>query len=74
MALPLEAKAFRSALLNELSQSKPLPAVPPAVPVGLPGDLLKRRPDVREAEARVAAETARVGVAPLAVLDRPVDA
>ncbi len=51
------------ALLNELTQSKPLPTVPPAVPVGLPADLLKRRPDVREAEARVAAETARVGIA-----------
>jgi NodT family efflux transporter outer membrane factor (OMF) lipoprotein len=51
------------ALLNELSQGKPLPAVPPTVPVGLPADLLKRRPDIRGAEARVAAETARVGVA-----------
>jgi multidrug efflux system outer membrane protein len=50
-------------LLDELTQSKPLPTVPPAVPVGLPADLLKRRADIREAEARVAAETARVGVA-----------
>jgi multidrug efflux system outer membrane protein len=51
------------ALLQELTQSKPLPAVPPNVPVGLPADLLKRRPDIRQVEARVAAETARVGVA-----------
>jgi multidrug efflux system outer membrane protein len=50
-------------LLTELTNAKPLPTVPPAVPAGLPGDLLKRRPDIREAGARVAAETARVGVA-----------
>jgi NodT family efflux transporter outer membrane factor (OMF) lipoprotein len=33
------------------------------VPVGLPSDLLRRRPDVRRAEANLHAATARVGVA-----------
>jgi NodT family efflux transporter outer membrane factor (OMF) lipoprotein len=51
------------ALLDELTGTRPFPAVPQVVPVGLPADLLKRRPDIREAEARVAAETARAGVA-----------
>ncbi|SPE41343.1 Transcriptional regulator, Fis family [Candidatus Sulfopaludibacter sp. SbA3] len=51
------------ALTAELSEVKPLPATPPAVPVGLSGDLLKRRPDVRRADAEVAAARARVGVA-----------
>lgn len=51
------------ALRSELAASAPLPAMPPEVPAGLPADLLKRRPDIRRADAEIAATTARVGVA-----------
>jgi len=52
-----------SALQKELESEKPLPAAPPEVPLGLPGDLLKRRPDLRRAEAEIAAAMARAGAA-----------
>lgn len=40
-----------------------LPAVPDRIAVGIPADTLRQRPDVRAAERRLAAETARVGAA-----------
>lgn len=51
------------ALDNELADTKPLPPVPPRLPVGLPSDLLRARPDIRMAERKLAQATAQVGVA-----------
>jgi NodT family efflux transporter outer membrane factor (OMF) lipoprotein len=41
----------------------PIPATPPQVVVGIPADLIRRRPDLRSAERLVAAQNAQIGVA-----------
>ncbi len=52
-----------NALREDLATAKPVPPVPPRVPVGLPSELARRRPDVRQAEAQLHAATADIGVA-----------
>ncbi len=52
-----------TALSSSLDSLAPMPALPPLNAIGTPEQLLRRRPDVRVAERRLAASTARVGVA-----------
>jgi NodT family efflux transporter outer membrane factor (OMF) lipoprotein len=51
------------ALEPELRRPQMIPRVPRKVPVGIPGTSVRRRPDVREAEARLHQATAQTGVA-----------
>lgn len=51
------------ALAAELETESAIPSPPARIAAGLPSDLLARRPDVRRAERKLAAATARVGVA-----------
>ena len=51
------------ALESQLANPGPLPQGPANIPPGLPSDLVRRRPDVRQAERALAASTANIGVA-----------
>lgn len=50
-------------LHQELNSPRPIPGAPTAVAVGIPADLLRRRPDVRLAEFEAWSQCARIGVA-----------
>jgi len=55
--------AFPEDLVKELSATSMVPVVPGAVNAGVPPELLRRRPDIREAERSLAGATARIGIA-----------
>jgi outer membrane protein, multidrug efflux system len=52
-----------TALTDKLSAQAKMPAMPTLNAIGTPEQLLRRRPDIRIAERRLAAATARIGVA-----------
>jgi NodT family efflux transporter outer membrane factor (OMF) lipoprotein len=54
---------FPEDLAKELAKPGPLPTLPAKIPTGLPVDLLRRRPDIHEAERLLAAANARIGEA-----------
>jgi NodT family efflux transporter outer membrane factor (OMF) lipoprotein len=56
LGMPPEALRARMA-------ASPIPTTPPDVAVGIPADLMRRRPDVRRAERLAAAQCARIGIA-----------
>ncbi len=54
-------------LRSSLSERKSLPAMPMEIMSGVPADVIRRRPDIRASERRLAAQTAQVGVATAAL-------
>ncbi len=49
--------------LTPMLGAGPIPVAPPEVALGIPADLLRRRPDVRKAERLAAAQAEQIGIA-----------
>jgi NodT family efflux transporter outer membrane factor (OMF) lipoprotein len=54
---------FPEDLASELTPPGLIPQMPDGIATGIPLDLIRRRPDIREAEWELAGATARIGVA-----------
>ena len=54
---------YPETLAVELARGGPAPVLPQHVPVGIPADLLRRRPDIQQAERQLAAANADIGAA-----------
>ncbi len=55
--------SYPGELRERLSTNAPIPTAGLDIAIGIPADALRRRPDIRAAERRLAAQTARIGVA-----------
>lgn len=62
-ALALLSGKKPRALDAQLRETMPLPSLPASIPLGLPSELARRRPDILRAEAQLHAATAAIGVA-----------
>ncbi|TCT41746.1 efflux transporter outer membrane subunit [Martelella mediterranea] len=51
------------ALIDQMNKKKPIPVTHAKLSSGVPADLIRNRPDIRQAERQLAAATARIGVA-----------
>jgi NodT family efflux transporter outer membrane factor (OMF) lipoprotein len=60
-AIAVLAGEFPETLRGQLQRVRAVPRLPARVPVGLPVDLLRRRPDIRESERLLAAAVANIG-------------
>ncbi len=62
-ALALLLGSAPGTLDRELTQAMPVPRMPRQLPVGVPSELARRRPDILQAEAQLHAATAAIGAA-----------
>jgi NodT family efflux transporter outer membrane factor (OMF) lipoprotein len=66
-ALAVLLGVYPESIVDELSAPGMIPSMPGSVAAGAPLELLKRRPDIQQAERQLAANTARIGVATAAL-------